>query len=92
VAEQILNAQKDLDDWLGKKPSGIAYPNGNYSDTAIESARITGLKYGFSLNKNKTPLPLKNSKTAFFTLGRFTLWGHTDIEAQCEIARSDFPL
>ncbi|WP_457665394.1 polysaccharide deacetylase family protein [Thiolapillus sp.] len=87
---QMDRAQQDLKNWLGKAPTGIAYPNGNYSDAAIIAAKQTGLAYGLSLDKRKTPLPMENNN--LFTLGRFTLWGRDDIEAQCEITRSDIPL
>ena len=90
AATQMDRAQQDLKNWLGKAPTGIAYPNGNYSDAAIIAAKQTGLAYGLSLDKRKTPLPMENNN--LFTLGRFTLWGRDDIEAQCEITRSDIPL
>ena len=89
-AKQIDRAQQDLKHWLGEAPTGIAYPNGNYSDTTIAAAQQTGLAYGWSLDKRKTPLPMENSN--IFALGRFTLWGRDDIEAQCEITRSDILL
>ncbi len=89
IEKQIRGAQRDLADWLGKEPRGIAYPNGNWSGKAVEAARNTGLNYGFSLEKHKTRLPLESNNSSAFTLGRFTLWGRDDIEAQCEITRSD---
>jgi len=89
---QIIRAQQDLGSWLGKAPTGIAYPNGNYSDAAVAAVRNTGLRYGLSLDKCKTPLPLESSQSSIFTLGRFTLWGRNDIDAQCEITRSDIRL
>lgn len=92
VEKQILDAQQDLNNWLGKAPIGIAYPNGNYSDTAVDAARNMGLAYGFSLEKCKTRLPINNNNTSIFTLGRFTLWGRDDIDAQCKITRSDIRL
>lgn len=91
IEQQILRTQQDLDDWLGKAPKSIAYPNGNYSDATLVAARKAGLTYGLSLDKRKTRLPVRNG-TSCFTLGRFTLWGRDDIDAQCEITRSDIPL
>ena len=90
VEQQIRRAQQDLTTWLGHSPCGIAYPNGNYSDTAMAAAGNLGLPHGWSLDKRKTPLPLGNNNP--FALGRFTLWGRNDIEAQCEITRSDIRL
>jgi len=87
---QIRRAQDDLKNWLGKAPAGIAYPNGNYSATAMDAASNLGLTHGWSLDKRKTPLPLEDNNP--FALGRFTLWGRNDIEAQCEITRSDIRL
>ncbi len=92
VEKQILRAQRDLGNWLGRAPTGIAYPNGNYSSTTVDAARNTGLQYGLSLDKRKTPLPLESNQSSIFTLGRFTLWGRDDIDAQCEITRSDIRL
>ncbi len=92
VEQQILGAQQDLGNWLGRAPAGIAYPNGNYSDTAVEAATDAGLQYGLSLDKCKIPLPLRSKHSSTFTLGRFTLWGREDIDAQCEITRSDIGL
>ena len=91
IEQQINRAQQDLESWLGKAPKSIAYPNGNYSDATLAAAANAGLTYGLSLDKHKTRLPMKNDASRL-TLGRFTLWGRDDIDAQCEITRSDIPL
>ncbi|WP_456379698.1 polysaccharide deacetylase family protein [Thiolapillus sp.] len=92
VEEQISRAQRDLENWLGNAPSGIAYPNGNYSNITVDATKNAGLQYGLSLDKHKTVLPMESKHPAIFTLGRFTLWGRDDINAQCEITRSDIRL
>ncbi len=92
VEKQILDAQQDLEKWLGSPPSSIAYPNGNYSEAAMKAAQKAGLHYGFSLDKQKNHLPIKSTDLTRFHLGRYTLWGRNDIGAQCEVIRSDIPL
>jgi peptidoglycan/xylan/chitin deacetylase (PgdA/CDA1 family) len=92
VEDQIMKAQKDLHKWLGTAPTSIAYPNGNYSRIAEKAADNAGLRYGLSLDKQKNHLPINSSAHSRFSLGRYTLWGRDDIDAQCEVIRSDIPL
>lgn len=92
IDDQIRQAQKDLHNWLGVTPNSIAYPNGSYSTQAEQAARDAGLKFGLTLEKRKNPLPLTPASNDALHLGRFTLWGRGDIEAQCEVFRSDIRL
>ena len=89
VEEQIREGQEGLIRLLDQSPSIIAYPNGNYSQAAIESTKRTGLKSAISLDKHKNYLPIDWSSDDAYKLGRFTLWGTEDIAAQCDIFRSD---
>lgn len=87
---QISGAQADLRDWLGEAVSFISYPNGNYDATTLRIASEAGLTLGITVNKHRNALPLahRGDSGAHMTIGRFTLWGTEDIDAQCEIHRS----
>ena len=89
VATQIDGGQQGLERLLGIAPTIIAYPNGNYSQAAIEHARKAGFKSAICLDKHKNYLPIDWNSDQAFKLGRFTLWGTEDIAAQCDIFRSD---
>ena len=89
VEAQIALGQQDLVRLLDLSPNIIAYPNGNYSPAAIESAKRTGLKSAISLDKHKNYLPIDWNSEDAYKLGRFTLWGTEDIAAQCDVIRSD---
>ncbi len=92
VKQQIQRAQDDLQHWLGQRPQSLAYPNGNFSRSAIQGARASGIAYACTLQKHKSHLPLPAHSDSALSMGRFTLWGRDDIEAQCEVFRSDIRL
>ena len=81
---QIAGAQQDLKQWLGEDATFISYPNGNYDLATLRIARQAGLNLGITVEKRRNDLPI----TQPMQLGRFTLWGTDDIDAQCEIHRS----
>ena len=90
AAEQIARCQRDLEDLAGRRPRVIAYPSGSYDAAVIEACRAAGLELGITVEKRKEYLPLGRDPARLMRLGRFTLWGEDDIDAQCEIIRSDF--
>ena len=92
VMQQIQQGQAELEQILGFSPQLIAYPNGNYSQAAIDAARHCGLQAGISLDKRKNYLPIDWQSDDAFHLGRFTLWGTQDIRRQCDVFRSDIRL
>ncbi len=92
VIQQIYRGQEELQRLLSINPQLIAYPNGNYSQAAIDAARSCGLKAGISLEKHKNYLPFDWQSDAAFRLGRFTLWGTQNIRKQCDVFRSDIRL
>jgi len=92
VTQQIRQGQTDLEQMLGFSPQLIAYPNGNYSQSALDAARSCGLVAGISLEKHKNYLPINWQSDDAFQLGRFTLWGTQDIDRQCDVFRSDIRL
>jgi peptidoglycan/xylan/chitin deacetylase (PgdA/CDA1 family) len=87
MAAQIRGCQQALAAMLGRAPSSIAYPNGNFSEAVMEAARAEGLKIGITLVPRRNTLPLESGK-ARLALGRFILWGDRDIAAQCRVFRS----
>jgi peptidoglycan/xylan/chitin deacetylase (PgdA/CDA1 family) len=92
VTQQIQQGQTALEQMLGFSPRLIAYPNGNYSQSALDAARSCGLQAGISLEKHKNYLPINWQSDDALHLGRFTLWGTQDISKQCDVLRSDIRL
>ena len=92
VIQQIKQGQTELEQILGFSPRLIAYPNGNYAQSALDAARNCGLEAGISLEKHKNYLPIDWKSDDALHLGRFTLWGTEDISSQCDVFRSDIRL
>lgn len=92
VQEQVSRGQTELINMQSQTPDIIAYPNGNYSQLAIDAAKDLGLKAGITLDKRKNLLPINWQNDDAFRLGRYTLWGTQDIATQCDICRSDIHL
>ena len=88
VRAQLLGAQQALRDITGVDPCAIAYPNGNQSDSVIEICNDVGLKIGFTVRPEKTPLPL-NQDRGLLRIGRFATHGDGHILQQCRTYRSD---
>jgi len=88
VRAQLLGAQQALRDITGVEPCAIAYPNGNQSDSVIEICNDVGLKIGFTVRPEKTPLPL-NKDRGLLRIGRFATHGDGHILEQCRTYRSD---
>lgn len=86
---QIERCQADLEAITGVRPTIISYPNGNHAPAVLGAAERAGLRWGITVAKHKNRLPLADDPAARLTLGRFTLWGDQDIDAQCAMYRSD---
>ena len=88
IATQIRGCQTALQEMAGYSPAVIAYPNGNVSNQVVDVARSEGLSVGFSLRPHKNVVPLEPEMQ--MTLGRFILWGGSDVRGQCAVFRSEF--
>lgn len=86
--EQIVACQDALEQLAGKRPVAIAYPNGNTSAAVIESAVQAGLRVGFTVRPNRTPLPLASE--ARMAIGRFFFDGKKDVRRQCRMFAARF--
>ena len=89
INEQIQGAQKTIEEWTGKAPEIIAYPNGAYSKDIISAALGTGLSLGLTTRPGKNRFPLFRNSRPAMDLSRFTLWGDRGVESQCRVSRSD---
>jgi peptidoglycan/xylan/chitin deacetylase (PgdA/CDA1 family) len=88
VREQVLTTQAALRDISGVEPISIAYPNGAHNDAIVDSCSEMGLKVGFTVRPEKTPLPLPTAQS-LMKLGRFSFHGDGRILTQCRTYRSD---
>jgi len=89
IDEQIQGAQKAIEEWTGKAPEIIAYPNGAYSEDIVSAALCTGLRLGLTTRPGKNRFPLFRDSKPAMDLSRFTLWGDREVEPQCRVSRSD---
>lgn len=83
VEEQISTAQEDLKDLIGKRPSIFAFPNGSYSDTAIEVLDKLGFQLGFSSDFRVHKLSKGIEGKNRLTLGRASFFPTFDLSMQC---------
>ena len=90
--EQVLRAQRWLEETTGVAPLSIAYPNGDHSEPVLRVCREAGLKLGFTVRPHKTPVPLGAEPERLLRLGRFTPHAQSPLEAQCRAYRSDLQL
>jgi peptidoglycan/xylan/chitin deacetylase (PgdA/CDA1 family) len=86
---QIRQAQNDLASITGSPPIMISYPNGNYSRSVVAIADASGLELGVTTRRQKNKIPLETDPLERLQLGRFTLYGHRNLERDCELYRSD---
>ncbi len=84
VRAQIQKAQDDLTAWTGRRPTSIAYPNGNNNESIRRIARECGLTTGFTVAQGKF-FPGKGNPMA---IPRYTIWGQKPIGPQIDGARS----
>jgi peptidoglycan/xylan/chitin deacetylase (PgdA/CDA1 family) len=87
---QIKDCQDYLTALLGKAPSIIAYPNGNYDADVIAAARAVGLRLGVTVVPRKNRLPVDAEGTML--IGRYCIDGGPDLDWQCLRCRSEVQL
>lgn len=90
VEARVRGCQEDLAELCGVEPKVIAYPNGNWSAEVAIASRRVGMELGITVERRKNYVPLDPDPRVLMGLGRFTLWGHRDLDAQCRVFRSDF--
>lgn len=86
---QVRECQEELTQIAGYAPIAIAYPNGNFSQTAIRTCLQAGLRIGLTVRPIRNPLPLQGEQSRM-TLGRFLFWGGQDARDQCRKFSSSF--
>jgi peptidoglycan/xylan/chitin deacetylase (PgdA/CDA1 family) len=89
---QVETAQSWLRDLTGVSPTAIAYPNGGYDQDVVQACRDAGLRLGFTVRPEKTPLPIAGAGSNLLRLGRFVPHAEAPMPAQCRTYRSDFLL
>ncbi len=52
ITKELYESKMALEKIVGKNIDMISYPNGNYSDKIIKTAKSLGYKYGFTLSRN----------------------------------------
>ena len=92
IKSQILSAQNTIYDITRITPIIISYPWGSYSNEVIRISKEIGLKLGLTVDFKKNHLPLDCQGNDFMRLGRFVLWGNSQLIKQCEVLRSDIVL
>ena len=83
-------AQDILEDMVGYRPITIAYPCGEFNETALKVCREEDIKLGITVEHAKYFNPDFYEPTNLLTLNRFTIWGNEDLISQCDFYRSDF--
>jgi peptidoglycan/xylan/chitin deacetylase (PgdA/CDA1 family) len=89
AAERISKAQQVLTRIAGKAPLAIAYPYGVTSPELTSAAMEAGLRLGFTTVPRKASCRYLSDPRNRMLIGRFPLWEHPSIKAQCERMRSN---
>jgi len=92
VRDQLRGAQESLREMAGVNPVAIAYPNGAHNDQIVQACKEIGLKIGFTVRPQKSPLPLDPNSSDLLHIGRFCPNGAAHILTQCRTYRSDLQL
>ncbi len=92
AGRQIGDAQDALQEMTGQRPLAIAYPNGAHSDEIERLCGGLGLKCGFTVQPNKTSLPLELGSENAMRIGRFAPDAEDTMERQCLTFRSDLQM
>jgi peptidoglycan/xylan/chitin deacetylase (PgdA/CDA1 family) len=90
VRKQVADAQAMLTEMTGRTPISIAYPNGDYSDDVVRVCQEVGIRIGFTVRPEKTPLGAGGSD--LMRVGRFCPHGEERMLTQCRTYRSDVQL
>ncbi len=89
IIEDIEINQKTLTDLIGKKPTTIAYPNGNIRSELIPELKKIGLKAGITTLRGKNLLPFNIHRDNAFHIKRYTPWHH-NLLSMLELSETDF--
>jgi peptidoglycan/xylan/chitin deacetylase (PgdA/CDA1 family) len=54
--DEIAGARDDIEHHLGRRPTAIAYPNGNHSSAVVEAADRAGMRIGFTTRRGTNDL------------------------------------
>ena len=90
VRDQLLEAQRYLEEATGSAPAAVAYPYGAYNATVVDVTRELGFACGLTTRRRKERPPLDRGRA--LELGRFQLDGNRDLDAQLRAVRSDVQL
>lgn len=83
---QIAGCQAWLKEALGETPMIVSYPNGNFDDAVLQTARDVGLTLGITTVPRRTALPLQPAHA--LTLGRFVIDDHQDVVERARACRA----
>ena len=89
IARQIRGCQQALTQIAGVTPVAIAYPNGNFSQAAVDASIDAGLRVGLTVKPHRNRLPPADDRS-LMTLGRFVYFGGQDAKRQCRHFGSRF--
>lgn len=92
VRSQIVDAQNDIYEMTGQYPLAFSYPNGNYSDSVVQSVKEIGFKIGITCNFGKNLLPTDFDRDREFKMKRFSFSSGCKIMRQGPLFCSDFSL
>ena len=92
VQEQLVGAQRSLQEMTGRNADSIAYPNGANSPAIVRACGQLGIKVGFTVRPRKNTLPLNGDDSRMLLLSRFCPHGEAPMLSQCRTYRSDFLL
>ncbi len=86
-SQQISNSKKVLEQWLGEKVKGFAYPNGklgvDYDKCTRDIVEQQGFEYAVSTNWGAS-----TDKTDKYQLNRFTPWDKTPLKFHLRLLRN----
>jgi peptidoglycan/xylan/chitin deacetylase (PgdA/CDA1 family) len=89
AAGRIKKAQILLREMTNQTPQAIAYPYGAWSDAVVRAALEAGLKLGVTTVLQKEYVQRLAKGQQRMQLGRFTVWGDSDVPRQCRFMRGD---
>lgn len=89
VRTQIADCQDTIEQFTGRRPSTIAYPNGAYDAGVLAACKEQGIRLGFTVRPHKCRGTARASADELLTLGRFVPHAEAPIVSQCRTYRSD---
>jgi len=92
AADRIQRAQKLLHELTGQTPTAIAYPYGAVSNEVVKASREAGLRLGVTTILRKEYVRQLADENHQMRVSRFTVWGNSEVAAQCRWMRGDLML